>query len=153
MEEILSVDVGSLFSEEDDANFISLPGFETLCAVNSSSFEEVRLSLENKTSPITNSLIEPLLDDIKKIARHLRENYKNMLVLGIGGSTLGFRTILQALKGPYYNHEALENNNPRVFVLDNVDPIPVNYLERFLNIKETALIYISKSGSTPEPAA
>ncbi|HLP59107.1 MAG TPA: hypothetical protein VK186_09765 [Candidatus Deferrimicrobium sp.] len=154
MKEILSVDVGSLFSEEDDVNFISLPGFEKVCTVNSSLFQEVQLSFKNKTSPITSSfLTESLLAEIKKIARHLRDNYKNIIVLGIGGSTLGFRTILQALKGPYYNHEAVENNNPRVFVLDNVDPIPVNYLERFLNIKETALIYISKSGSTPEPAA
>jgi len=154
MKDILNVDVGSLFSEEGDANFISTPDFETLCAANSSSFEEVRLSLENKTSPITTSFsTELLLDDIKKIAGYLRGHYKNMLVLGIGGSTLGFRTIFQSLKGPYYNHETLRDNYPRVFVLDNVDPIPVNYLEKVLDFKETAIVYISKSGSTPEPAA
>lgn len=154
MKDILNVDVGSLFSQEDDANFISTPDFETLCAANSSSFEEVRLSLENKTSPITCSFeTESLLDEIREIAGHIRKHYKNVLVLGIGGSTLGFRTILQSLKGPYYNHEILRDNNPRVFVLDNVDPIPVNYLEKILDIKETALVYISKSGSTPEPAA
>lgn len=154
MKDILNVDVGSLFSQEDDANFISTPDFETLCAANSSSFEEVRLSLENKTSPITTSFsTELLLDDIKKIAGHIRKHYKNVLVLGIGGSTLGFRTILQSLKGPYFNHETSRDNNPRVFVLDNVDPLPVNYLEKILDFKETAIVYISKSGSTPEPAA
>lgn len=154
MKEILNVNVGSLFSEEDKVNFISSSDFETLYTKNSSVFEEVRLSLENKTSPITCSL-EPgaLLNTIKKIAGHLRIIYKNIIVLGIGGSTLGFRTILQALKGPYYNLEVLVGSNPRIFILDNIDPIPVNYLERFLDFKETALIYISKSGSTPESAA
>lgn len=154
MKDILNVDVGSLFNKEDVANFISIPDFETLCAANSSSFEEVRISLENKTSPITTSFqTEPLLAEIKKIAGHLQGHYKNILVLGIGGSTLGFRTILQSLKGPYYNFETPRNNKPRVFVLDNVDPLPVNYLENVIDMKETGIVYISKSGSTPESAA
>lgn len=154
MKEILSVDVGNLFDGKDDVNFISLSTFESLYKENNSSFDAVRISLKKKISPITRSfLAESSLSTIKSVAKHLRERYKNMLILGIGGSTLGFRTILQSLKGRYYNYEASLSKKPRVFVLDNVDPIPAKSIEAFLDFKDTALVYISKSGSTPEPAA
>jgi glucose-6-phosphate isomerase len=154
MQEVLRVDVGSLFNENDNVNFISQSGLESFCKENKSSFDAVRRSLEDKTSPITHSFsVELSLPNIRTTAKYLRKRYKNMLILGIGGSTLGFRTILQALKGPYYNYEALLNEQPRVFVLDNVDPLLTNSLEKILDFKNTALVYISKSGATPEPAA
>ncbi|MCK4237128.1 MAG: glucose-6-phosphate isomerase, partial [Candidatus Krumholzibacteria bacterium] len=70
-----------------------------------------------------------------------------------GGSTLGFRTIAQSLKGPFYNIMASEHSEPRIFVLDNIDPIMAERLGSLLDFKKTAIIYISKSGATPEPAA
>ncbi len=154
MKEILSVDIGHLLDEEDTANFISLSTFKSFCKRYSTSFDEIRISLENKTSPITRSfLTESSLPTIKAIAESLCGKYENILLLGIGGSTLGFRSIIQALKGPFYNFKALSHKRPRVFVLDNADPILAKDLGDLLNFKKTALIYISKSGSTPEPAA
>lgn len=38
-------------------------------------------------------------------------------------------------------------------MLDNIDPAPAAQLERILDFSKTALIYTSKSGSTPETAA
>jgi len=154
MNETLRVDIGHLLNDGDTVNFISSPVFESFYKKYSSSFNEIRLSLENKTSPITRSfLTDSSLLTIKAVAETLRGKYENILLLGIGGSTLGFRAITQALKGPFYNLEALSCGWPRVFVLDNVDPILAKHLGDLLDFKKTALIYISKSGSTPEPAA
>jgi len=154
MKEILTVDVGHLMSEEDDANFISLSSFESLCKKYTSSFDQVIETLRNKTSPITRPfLVEPSLPTIKSIAEFLRRKYENVLILGIGGSTLGFRAMIQYLKGPFYNFGASPQGVPRVFVVDNVDPMITSPLGNLLDFRKTALVYISKSGSTPEPAA
>lgn len=154
MKEILDVDVGHLFNEEDTVNFISLSTFESFYEKYGSSFDEIRISLENKMSPIARSLLtESSLSTIKAVAESLRGKYENILLLGIGGSTLGFRAIIQSLKGPFYNFEAASHKSPRIFVLDNVDPVLAKHLSDILDFKKTGIIYISKSGSTPEPAA
>ncbi|MBI5194851.1 MAG: glucose-6-phosphate isomerase [Nitrospirae bacterium] len=154
MKEILKVDVGHLLDEEDTKNFISLSTFNSFHEKYNSCFDEIRASLEQKISPITRSfLTESSILAIKDIAESLRGKYENILVIGIGGSTLGFRTIVQYLKGPFRNFEAILRDWPRVFVLDNVDPILAKHLGDILDFRKTALVYISKSGSTPEPAA
>jgi len=149
-----TIDVGNLFREDGNPNFISKSRFKSFFTENHQVFESFVETLKNKTSPITLSFIDDAsLERIRKLGAHLREKYKNMLVIGIGGSTLGFRAILQTLKGPYYNFEAPSKGLPRVFVLDNIDPFVVESLENILDFKETAIVYITKSGSTPESAA
>jgi len=96
---------------------------------------------------------EPSLAAIKTIAGALRRRHENLVLAGIGGSTLGFRAIVQSLKGPFYNLVAREGGYPRVFVVDNVDPVVARQLGDHLDFRKTALVYISKSGSTPESAA
>ncbi len=152
--ETIDVDVGHLLSEEDTIDFISSSTFESFYTNHGSSFDEVRLSLEEKSSPITRSFsVESSMPTIKTIAESLSQKYENILLLGIGGSTLGFRSIMQSLKGSFYNCFALSNKLPRIFTLDNADPILAKQLGETLDFKKTALIYVSKSGSTPEPAA
>ncbi len=79
-----------------------------------------------------------------------RAHYENILILGIGGSTLGFQALLEALRGPL---DASLGGRPRFFVLDNVDPGLVGPVLERLDFARTLLVYISKSGSTPESAA
>ena len=154
MREILSIDIGHLLNEGDTKNFISSSIFESFYKKYSSLFNKVRRDIEKKTSPITHSFLAgSSLSNIKEIAKYLQGKYENILLIGIGGSTLGFRSIVQSLKGPFYNFEVSPRKYPRVFVIDNVDPVLANQLGMLLDFKKTALIYISKSGSTPEPAA
>ena len=88
-----------------------------------------------------------LADTIKK--KHI----KNLVLLGIGGSSLGTETIFHALLHPFHNlHEDMRNGKPRYFILDNIDPHKMN---RVIEITEkekdnTLLVVISKSGETPE---
>ncbi len=141
-----------MLSDKDDHNFIPFSDFDAITAKHGKVFEEFRLSLMEKKSPITLSFAdESIIERIKSLAKKLTEKYDNILVLGIGGSALGARAVLQFLKGPFYNLKKQEY--PRLFILDNLDPVLVKKLEEVIDIRKTAIIYISKSGSTPETAA
>jgi glucose-6-phosphate isomerase len=98
----------------------------------------------------------PMIDELKKLAHELRPNTENLLVLGIGGSALGNIALQTALRPSTYNllsHK--ERGGPRLFVLDNVDPVNV---EAILDLvgrdwSKTVLNVISKSGETAETSA
>lgn len=143
MKDLLSIDIGHLF--------ISTAELDSLVSTYSEVFRSFQTDLRERRSPITLSFLdEEEITRIKDLARELQGKYEHILVLGIGGSALGTKAILQFLKGPYYN---LEQHSPSLFVLDNIDPAPAAQLEGLLDLKKTALIYTSKSGATPETAA
>ncbi len=83
------------------------------------------------------------------------ENYKkfkNIVVLGIGGSALGNITLNNALCHPYHN--VLEGRKrPRFFVLDNSDPSRAEALSEAIDPEETLFVVITKSGGTAETLA
>jgi glucose-6-phosphate isomerase len=85
---------------------------------------------------------------IKKTARYIRETSENFLILGIGGSALGPRAILEALS-PFHNLR----KRPKVFIYDNVDPRTLKHIFSIIDLKTTSVNVISKSGSTAETAA
>ncbi|MDR0423836.1 MAG: hypothetical protein LBH46_04630 [Rickettsiales bacterium] len=78
------------------------------------------------------------LTEIKEFAKFINDNFKKIVVMGIGGSSLGAKTLL-ALK---------PNNN--VIVLENIDSVSVKNTFDTLNLKETAFLTVSKSGKTIE---
>ncbi|MGA2612295.1 MAG: glucose-6-phosphate isomerase [Spirochaetia bacterium] len=83
---------------------------------------------------------------IEKLAARMKGGYKNVVVLGIGGSALGLLSLNSALRTPF---PALEPA-PRLAVLDNIDPVRIgSYLEA-LDPRETVLNVITKSGDTAE---
>jgi len=84
---------------------------------------------------------------VKELATKLHGKFKDIVVLGIGGSALGSICIRDALMGPYWNF----HGKPRLFVLDNLDT--VGELEKVIDPDKTLFIVISKSGTTPEPMA
>ena len=115
-------------------------------------FRGFQSALEAGDTPLTLSLNEgEKIPRIRTLADELKAKYENILLLGIGGSALGARAVLQFLKGPYYNLEG--HPEPRMFIFDNLDPVLADKLERLLDFSKTAIIYTSKSGSTPETAA
>jgi len=85
---------------------------------------------------------------IKRIAQHIRKTSGDFLLLGIGGSALGPRAILEALS-PFHNLR----KKPRVFIYDNVDPRTFKHILSLIDLKTTSVNVISKSGSTAETAA
>ncbi len=152
MNGIMSVDIGHLLGSDGSEGFISTNEFNGYAQKYAGVFEQLKISLKERKSPLTLSLAEEdAIPGIKELAQKIKSKYENVLVLGIGGSALGARAVLQFLKGPFYNME--KHDEPRLFILDNLDPLLVDKLERLIDLKKTALIYTSKSGSTPETAA
>jgi len=81
--------------------------------------------------------------------------FQNVVILGIGGSALGARTLRDALLGRLWNEKSDEGRDhfPRVYVLDNVDPHTVRDLLGHIDIRRTLFNVVSKSGSTVETMA
>src|SRR3989339_2145909 len=90
--------------------------------------------------------------EIIKTANSLKGKFKNLLVVGIGGSALGNIAIHTALNHPFYNilSDAGRNGCPRVFVLDNIDPDRFSGLMEIFKPEETLFNFITKSGTTVE---
>ncbi len=93
-------------------------------------------------------LFEKDTAEVKKTASYIRDNFDNFIILGIGGSALGPRAILDAMS-PLHNLD----KKPRVFIYDNVDPGSLNRILSLVDLKKTAVNVITKSGSTGETAA
>lgn len=83
---------------------------------------------------------------VKDLADKCRGKFKDIVVLGIGGSALGVTCIRDAILGKYSML-----SEPRVFVLDNLDLL--NEVEKLIDPDKTLFIVISKSGETPETMA
>jgi len=92
---------------------------------------------------------------VKEYASLVRNRFKNVLVLGIGGSALGGLAVTEALLKPYWNLLPAEkrDNYPKIFFLDNIDPDQIQGLLDMLDLKSTLVNVITKSGSTAETMA
>lgn len=88
-------------------------------------------------------------DEILQYAASVRGQFRNIVVLGIGGSALGTRALHDALASPYHNL-APPAGIPRLFVLDNVDPDLIGEFLDTFDPTETLFNVISKSGGTAE---
>ena len=89
---------------------------------------------------------------VKEFASMVKGKFKNILVLGIGGSALGGIAVTEALLKPYWNMLSDEQRNglPKIFFLDNIDPDTISGLLDVLDLKTTLVNVITKSGSTAE---
>ncbi|MDD3996067.1 MAG: glucose-6-phosphate isomerase [Bacilli bacterium] len=87
---------------------------------------------------------------IKRAAARIREQSDVLLVIGIGGSYLGARAVLELLRSPLYN---LHPDRPRIFFTGNtLSADAVAELMSLLRDKDFSINIISKSGTTTEPA-
>jgi len=92
------------------------------------------------------------IESIKKTANKLKEKVDFLIVIGIGGSYLGARAVLEALSNPF-NMLRKDKNYPAViFAGQNISEDYLFELLTFLDNKEYAITVISKSGTTTEPA-
>ncbi len=82
---------------------------------------------------------------IKKDAKFIRDNYDILVVCGIGGSYLGARAAIEALKGTF------RSNKPEIIYLgQSLDPTYIQESIEYLSDKKFAVNVISKSGTTTE---
>lgn len=91
-----------------------------------------------------------LLADIEKTAADLRARIQVVVVIGIGGSYLGARAVIEALSGSFHNYE--EADMKVIFAGHNIGEDYYHELLAYLANKEFGICVISKSGTTTEPA-
>ncbi len=93
--------------------------------------------------------------EIKIFAEGLGQAHDHVLVLGIGGSALGTKALLNALRRPAWNEWDDEGRDffPRLTVLENVDPTTVSAALRRIDPRRVLVNVISKSGGTAETMA
>ena len=84
-----------------------------------------------------------------------RGRFDDVVVLGIGGSALGPIALRTALLKPAWNALAADERGgqPRLHVLDNVDPHAISALLSRLSLERALFVVTSKSGGTAETMA
>lgn len=95
--------------------------------------------------------IVPQLDRIEKVAKHLRSVSDLTVVVGIGGSYLGSRAVLEALKHTF-SPFLKKKNHEILFAGQNISEDYLSELLEVLDETNYSIVMISKSGVTTEPA-
>ncbi len=88
---------------------------------------------------------------IKEAAEKIKKSCDIFIVIGIGGSYLGARAVIEFLKSPLYNN--LKKDTPDIYYAGN--SLSATALSELLSIcegKDICINVISKSGTTTEPA-
>ncbi len=100
---------------------------------------------------LPSSLSEQCIIDIKDTAAKIRKKAKFFIVIGIGGSYLGARAVIEALQSPFDAYQ--ESTNPKIiYAGHNLSEDYIHDLLALLDDNDYALTVISKSGTTTEPA-
>jgi len=105
---------------------------------NANIFNEI---IEEKKSIGYYNLVHQDISEIKKYAKGVKQ--ENVVVIGIGGSTLGTYAIYKFLK---HSKELTK----KLFFLETTDPIDIQSKLEGIDLEDTLFIVISKSGTTVE---
>ncbi len=91
---------------------------------------------------------------IKKAAKKIKKEADILVVIGIGGSYLGARAVIESLTSSFYNMlPNKERKYPQIlYVGNNLSPNYLNELIDYIGNKDFSVNVISKSGTTTEPA-
>lgn len=101
---------------------------------------------------LPSSITDTTLKDIEDTARLLREKCEVVVVVGIGGSYLGARAVIEALSSSFDWLQRDRKNPVIVYAGHNIGEDYLSELMAFLGEKSFGIINISKSGTTTEPA-
>ena len=91
---------------------------------------------------------------IKKSAKRIQNDSDILVVIGIGGSYLGARAIIESLTSTFYNMlpDKTRKTPQILYAGNNLSPNYINELVELIGDKDFSVNVISKSGTTTEPA-
>jgi glucose-6-phosphate isomerase len=92
---------------------------------------------------------EAMVGEIENFVAETTGKFDAIVVLGIGGSAQGAVCLQQSLLHAHRN-EQKNRKKPRLFVINNIDPIMIGEVEDVIDLGRTLFLLISKSGTTPE---
>lgn len=88
---------------------------------------------------------------IQQAAKKIQSSSKALVVIGIGGSYLGARAVIELLKSPNYN--ALAKGTPDIYFVGNgISSDALTDVIAMIGERDFSVNVISKSGTTTEPA-
>ncbi len=148
------------------ATAITVDVSATSCAIGKNEIESLAASAESAVNTLENGtglgndflgwLHLPsttdtnLLNDIEATAQHLRQNCDFVVAIGIGGSYLGAKAVIEALNDSF---AAYTNKGTQVlFAGNNIGEDYLHDLMSLLSGRRFGIVVISKSGTTTEPA-
>jgi glucose-6-phosphate isomerase len=101
---------------------------------------------------LPSSIEDDFLTDIENAAKKLQKEVEIIVVIGIGGSYLGSKAIVEGLSDSF-SHLKRANSKPLViFAGQNIGEDYLSELLGLLDEKRYGIVVISKSGTTTEPA-
>jgi glucose-6-phosphate isomerase len=125
-----------------------------------SEIEKFNAALDDKTGKgndflgwvnLPSSISENDIKEIESVAATFKKETEVVVVVGIGGSYLGAKCVLEALSHSFSTLKKQENPIV-VFAGQNLSEDYLHELIEILNAKKYGIICISKSGTTTEPA-
>lgn len=95
---------------------------------------------------------QSLIDDLVLTAERLRHDTEYVVCIGIGGSYLGTRAVVEALNNSFAPYLKGVDSVPLLYAGNHISEDYLHELLALLEGKKFGIINISKSGTTTEPA-
>ena len=147
----IKVDLANYLSTEKNTNFTG--GFSKATSIITNFYAS-----KNNPSAMTGWINLPNdVEMFKKIQNFVaqikaEDKYQHVLVLGIGGSSLGAQALIESLKSPLWNRLSASKRKGFLTVdfIDNLDPTIIRNILDKLKLEKTLFIVTSKGGGTVE---
>lgn len=147
----LRLDINGMMKENVGVHGLDADEIESRAAIYEGALESVEKKRDEMKWRALPHCQGETVEEIKSLAKTLREKYDAFVVLGIGGSALGPIAVQQALNHMRYNElDKEKRNGPKFYVEDNIDPERMHQLLDVIEIERTVFNVITKSGSTSE---
>jgi len=101
---------------------------------------------------LPSSITDDELKDIETLAARIRPEIEVLVVVGIGGSYLGAKAVYDTLSGSFAAMNNSKGAPVMIFAGHNIGEDYMSELLQLLDKKSYAIVVISKSGTTTEPA-
>ncbi len=144
-------DISRTLEAEIGRGGLSATAFDSACARAQAA--AARLKEVHAAGDLTLTRLLSERDDLrvlKTFAGDLAEGTTDIVILGIGGSSLGAQTLAQLTGWGLPGYKA-PNGRPTVHLPENLDPLTFDRLLKACDLPTTRFLVVSKSGGTSEP--
>ena len=124
-----------------NSNFIQSNKFYKNLKKTKKVFKSLFLDIDNSEIPLLESFKKEYEFDFSKSLIKKFSKYKNIVVIGMGGSILGTKSIYSFLKNKV---------KKKVFFFDNLDTNLNSKFKKIKNLNNSTFVVVSKSGNTLE---
>ncbi len=147
---IYTQDIGNAFDKIVGENGASTADFDTAHREAEKAIAALHAYKKNNSWPVLNiAEREDDLAQIESAAKRITEHYDTLVVVGMGASSRGGRTLVALTENPFSHM----SGKTKIHFIDNIDPYTFDQLVGALDFKKTMFLIISKSGGTAETLA